>query len=108
MAAQHAGAGARRGDHVIEALEGVHDLDGDRPGRGAVAGIIGGLAAAGLIERRLDPAAGVLEQADGGKGDGGAKQIGETGDEQPDARGIFLRSIGHDRVSARALGNSRT
>ena len=48
----------------------------------AVAGVVGGLAAAGLRRRHLDPAAGIFEQLDRGEADARPEQIDQAGDEQ--------------------------
>ena len=48
MDLEHAGAGAGRRDDIVERREGVDHLLGDGARRGAVAGIVGRLAAAGL------------------------------------------------------------
>ncbi len=89
MLADHAGAGAGRGDDIVEAVEGGDDLAGDRLGIRPVAGIVGRLAAAGLRSRHLDGAAGVLEQLDGGEADGRAEEVDEAGDEEAYADRFF-------------------
>ena len=89
MEPQHAGARARRRHHIVEALEGLDHLAGDRHGVAPVAGIIGGLPAAGLRARHLDPAAPRLDQLDRGKGDAWPEQIDEAGDEQADKRALL-------------------
>ncbi len=82
---EHAGARARRRHHVVEGLEGGDHLARDAPRRGAVARVVGGLAAAGLPARHLDPAARILEQLDRGEADRRAEQIDQAGDEESDA-----------------------
>ena len=67
MQPEHAGAGARRRHHIVEALEALDHLPGDRDRVLAVAGIIGWLSATGLRAGRLDPCAPVLDQLDRGK-----------------------------------------
>ena len=64
MRAQLARAGARGRHHVIEAFEGIHHLAGERLGNGLVAGIVGGLAAAGLEPWHVDRAGRSLQQLD--------------------------------------------
>ena len=83
--ADHAGAGAAGRHHIVVGLEGGDDPRGDGAGIGAIAGIVGRLAAAGLRPRHLDRAAGLLQQLDGGKADRRPEQIDEAGDEQADA-----------------------
>ena len=82
---EHAAAGARGGDHCVVAFEGLDDLGGDCPGRGAVAGIVGRLAAADLQGRDLDRAAGLLKELYGGETDRGPEQVDQAGDEERDA-----------------------
>ena len=82
---QHAAAGAARRDDVVAILERLDRLARQRLGGRPVAGIVGGLAAAGL-RRHDDPAAGVLEELDGGEADGRAHEVDEAGDEQADTR----------------------
>ena len=84
MLLQHAGAGARRRHHVIEAGEGGDYLARDGDCVLAVAGIIGRLAAAGLRRRHDHFAAGLLQQLHRGKADGRAEQIDQASDEQTD------------------------
>lgn len=81
MDPQHAGARPRRCHHIVEALEGLDHLAGDRHGVAPVAGIISGLPAAGLGARHLDLAAPRLDQLDRGKGDAWPEQIDEASDE---------------------------
>ena len=85
MRTEHAAAGARGDDDVVISLECIEELAGDRRGCGAVAGIIGGLPAAGLATRHLDIAAGGFEQLDGSKAHARPVEIHEAGDEQGDA-----------------------
>src|SRR6185312_4871685 len=87
MFLDHAAAGAGRHHDIVEALERIDDLARDRLGVGLVAGIVGGLATAGLHRRYLDRAAGFLEQLHGGKTDRGAEEIDEASDEQAYADG---------------------
>ena len=67
MGLDHAGAGAGGRDEIIERLEGLDHLPGDRLCRLVGAAVVRGLAAAGLGEGDLDRAAGGLEQRNGGK-----------------------------------------
>ena len=90
MLAQHARAGAGRRNDIVEALERLDHLARDRLGVGAVAGIIGGLAAADLRLRHLDLAARAFEQLDRREADGGAEKIHKAGDEKADAKGPGL------------------
>ena len=56
------------------------------------------LAAAGLGLRHLDPAAGLLQQLEGGKADPGAHGIDEAGHEKADAgAGGVRKGGGHGR-----------
>ena len=96
---QHAGAGAGRRHDVVVAGEGGDRLARDQDRIGAVALIVGRLAAAGLA-RHLDPAAGALQELDRGKADRGPEQIDQAGDEQGDVR------LAHDR-DARGVGTGR-
>ena len=87
MVAQHAGAGPRRGDDIIECLKRIDRLAGDGCGAVSVAGIVGGLAAADLPGRHVDDAARRFEQFRGRESDRGAVQIDQTGGEQADPGG---------------------
>ena len=80
---QHGAAGAGRGDHIVEALEGLDRRLGDRRSVRSIAGIIGRLAATGLALRHAHRAAGVFQKLQRRKADRGAEEIDETGDEQP-------------------------
>ena len=84
MVAQHSAAGTGRRHDGVVALEGFDDLRRDRPRRGTVAAVVGGLAAADLQRRYLDRAARLLEQLDRGKADRRPEQIDEAGDEKRD------------------------
>ena len=61
--ADHSRARARRRDQEIAVLELVDDLPGERPGIGAVARVVGGLAAAGLRRRYDNLGAGGFDAA---------------------------------------------
>ena len=61
MRTQLARTGARGHHHVIEALEGIHHLARERLSIGLVAGVVGGLTAAGLEPGHFDRAAGSLQ-----------------------------------------------
>ena len=87
----HAGAGTRRCDHVIIALEGIYYRARYSLGIGAVPRIIGRLAAAGLARRYFHQAAGFFQQLDGGKADCGPIEIHQAGDKKRNAR----RGLGH-------------
>ncbi len=82
----HAGAGAGGRDHVVEAAEALDDALGEIARRAAVAGVVGGLAAAGL-HGHVDRTAGVLEQLHGREADRGPYQVDEAGHEQADPAG---------------------
>ncbi len=86
MFGEHSGAGAGGGDDVIIAGEGGDDTDGEIAGGFAVAGVVGGLAAAGLGARDLDDAAGGFQQGDAGETDGRAVQVHQASDEEGDSR----------------------
>ena len=91
VGAHHAAAGAGGGDDVVEALELVEHLARQCDGRGAVARVVGRLAAASLCLRHIDRAAAVLEQADRREGDAGFHEVGEAGDEEGDAQTNLLK-----------------
>jgi hypothetical protein len=80
----HAGAGARGRDHVVEALESRDHVGRDGLGVRAVARVVGRLSAAGLDRRRLDPAAGPLQELDRRQAHAGADEVDQAGDEKPD------------------------
>ena len=85
MLDQHAAARAARRDDVVAVLERLDRLPRQRLGGRAIAGIIRGLAAAGLA-RNDNLAAGVLEQLDRREPDARPDDVDEAGDEEPDAR----------------------
>src|SRR3546814_3452379 len=60
MLFQHGRAGAGGRNHVVETLEGSDGLLRQRAGVGAVARVVGRLAAAGLRLGHLDTAAGIF------------------------------------------------
>ena len=99
MFRHHAAAGARGRDNVIAVGEGVHGLQGEGARIGSVAGIEGGLAAAGL-RGHGDLAARILQQLHGGEADAGAKEIDETGDEEADAWAVMVRQGDESRSGA--------
>ena len=107
--AQHAAARARGRDHGVVAFEGLDDLGRDRPRRGAVAGIVGRLAAADLQGRDLDRAAGVLEELYGGETDRGPEQVDQAGDEERDAarRDLIFRGAILDTTATLAAAKMR-
>jgi hypothetical protein len=92
--AQHGGAGARRRDDVIQTGEGTHRLQGEVAGGIPIAGIVGGLTAAGLPFGHNDGATRRFEQMCRCEANRRAEQVYEAGDEEPDARrfGAFLRA----------------
>jgi hypothetical protein len=110
---QHAAAGAGGDDHVVVADEGLDDAAGQVARGGAVAAVVGGLAAAGLRAGEFDLAAGFLKQADGGEADGGAVEVHQAGDEQGDTgfwrgHGGMLRAGrggGYRRETGRTAAN---
>ena len=83
--ADHAAARAGGRDEVVAALELADDLARDRDRVAAVAGVVGGLAAAGLGGRHVDLGPAGFEQLDGCEPDRGPHQVDETGDEETDA-----------------------
>ena len=87
----HAGAGTRRCDHVIIALEGIHYRARYSLGIGAVARIIGRLAAAGLARWHFHQAAGFFQKLDRGKANSGPIKVHQAGNKKRNAR----RSLGH-------------
>src|SRR4029453_14929012 len=84
---EYAGAGAGGRDDIVEALEGLDYLAGDRDGALSVAAIIGRLPAAGLRAGRLDTGAAGLDQLDRREGDARPEQVDEAGDEQAELGG---------------------
>ncbi len=78
-----------RRDDIVEALEGLDHLAGDGDGVLPVAGIIGGLSAAGLRTRHLDAGSSRFDELDRGKGDARPEQIDQAGDEQADKRALL-------------------
>ena len=85
---EHGGAGAGGHNDIIAIGEGADSLKGEGFGRGAVAGVIGGLAAAGLAFRNDHFAAGCFDQACGSKADGRPHEIDEAGHEKTGAGGL--------------------
>ncbi len=83
---QHAGAGARRRHHVVMGFE-CRDGQARKLFCGRlVAGVVGGLAAAGLPCRDIDVAAGVRQQLGRSKSDRRPEQVDKASYEQADAR----------------------
>ena len=60
----------------------MHQLQGEWARCGVIAGVVAGLATAGLRGRHDDFGAGGAQQLERGKTDARAHQIGKTGDEQ--------------------------
>ena len=85
MHPQHAGAGTARRHDIVIGLKEIDHLAGNGQRRLPVTGVVGRLAATGLGRWRLDEAACILQQLDGGQADGGAEEIDEAGDEESDA-----------------------
>src|SRR4029453_4511424 len=86
---EHAGAGAGGRHDIVETLEGLDHLAGNRDGALWADAIIGGRAATGLRAGNLDPASAGLDQLDRRKGDARPEQVDKTGDEQADlGRGV--------------------
>jgi len=87
--ADHPGAGTRGRHPVIGAFILLYQLLSQRHRRLVITGIVSGLAAAGLAQGNGHFTAGLLQQFDTGKGDGGSKQVREAGDEQRDPQGLW-------------------
>ena len=85
MRLDHAAAGARRRDQVVAVLEFGDDLRRERLRVGAVAGVVGRLAAARLRRRHEDLRAAGFEQLDRREADRRPHQVDEAGDEEADA-----------------------
>ena len=102
MPSQHACAGARRGDHVIKALEGVDHATGDQDGIRPVSGIISRLPATGLGERNLDPRAARLQKLDRGEADAWPEQVDEAGHKQSDQRTLLCIGRGQSHISVQS------
>src|SRR5436190_5937513 len=100
MHSDHSGAGAGGHDDVVKALESGNDIAGNCRRILTVAGIIGGLAAAGLGKRRINAAARLLEELHRGKADAWPNEVDQAGDEQPDA---VLRGL-HDAIPGEVEG----
>ena len=83
--AHHAAARAGRRDDGVEALELGDELPRERDRVGPVAGVVGGLATAGLALRDDHLHAGMVEELERGKTDRRTHQVDEAGDEQADA-----------------------
>ena len=101
VALDHAGAGAGRRHRRIERLERGDDVAGDRLRIGAVAAVVGGLAAAGLGGRHDHLAAGALQQRRGGEAHRRPEQIDEAGHEEADPAG----RCGHGRLVSVGKGS---
>jgi hypothetical protein len=104
---EHAGAGARGSDDIVETIEGGDDLFGNAAGIAAVAGIVCRLAATGLDFWNTDRTAGGLEKPDRRESNVWPKEIDEAGYEQPDRRSA-VNLFGHSSVPAFLDGQSRT
>ena len=78
----HAHAGAGRRHHVVVALEAADEVLRQRSRGGDGAGVVAGLAAAGLCERHFHLAAGLFEQRDGRLRHGGAEHVHEATHEE--------------------------
>ncbi len=103
MMRHHAGAGAGGKNDPAIGREKFDIALGKVDGARAVAGIVIGLTATGLILGKDDNEAGGFEQAPGGKTDLRSEKIDETGDEERDfaRRGVRRRGgkrggTGHD------------
>ena len=86
MVLDHARAGTRRHDDIVERLEGIDDLPRDVGGMRIGAGVPGGLSATGLHRGHFDRAARVFQQFDRSEAHLRTHEIDEAGDEQADAR----------------------
>ncbi len=113
MLGEHPGAGAARRDDPVAGREGLDRPARDRPGRGAIARIVGGLAATGLGGND-DFAARLLQQRDRGEADARAHEVDEASDEEPDAdrrlhgfiHGGILRCFRFRRAPARGVSRA--
>ena len=117
MLEQHAGAGAAGRDHVVAIPKSGDHLSGHAPRGASIAGIVGGLAAAGLI-RHNDFATCVFKQFDRCEPYARPKKIDEASHEQAYAELAFrwrIGSHGHRRGAgattlyrAKMQGKSKT
>ena len=90
MGLDHAAAGAGRHHDVVEAVEFIQKFFGQVARRLAVAGIVAGLAAAGLLGRHHDFAAGRFQQFQSRKADFRPHHIDQAGDKQSDAHRVLV------------------
>ncbi len=74
----HAGAGARRGDHIVAVLEGANELAGDLSGFVLIAAVIGGLSAACLRFRKIYLTAVTVQQTNDALAHLGVELIRQT------------------------------
>ncbi len=107
VAREHPGAGARGDDDVVVGRECREEAESEVAGGGAIAGVIGGLAAAGLGAGNFNRAAGGFEQGDAGEGDAGAVQVHQAGDEQGDARRVAHHGVEAGVAAGAAVGRGR-
>src|SRR3546814_4948998 len=101
MLFQHGRAGAGGRNHVVETLEGSDGLLRQRAGVGAVARVVGRLAAAGLRLGHLDTAAGIFQQLHGSKAHRRPHHVDQAGHEEPDARALFSHERSSHLLAAR-------
>ena len=92
MHAYHPGAGAGRQNHKVERFEFGEEFLRHRLGRFAVARVVAGLAAAGLLFRHDDLATGRFQQLDRGKADTWAHGVNQASDEKSYAH-RFLQMV---------------
>ena len=105
---EHAAARARRRHHVVVGLERFDHLPGDGAGVGPVAGVVGGLAAAGLRRRHLDGASARLDQLDRREADARPEQVDQAGHEQADpGHRHSFSGCGHATSTFRITGKGR-
>ena len=91
MADEHRAARSRRDDDMLEPVERGHGAARAAPGRLAITAVVGGLAAAALRARHLDPVAGALDQPRRGEAYRGPEQVHQAGREEPDRRALLRR-----------------
>jgi hypothetical protein len=89
---EHRAAGTGRDDDGFGVLEGLQDLEGDGAGLVPIAGVEGGLAAAGEIFRIFDAMAEAFKDLDDADADARKGEVHEAGDEHGDGHGDDIRA----------------